>query len=157
MLHLALMSYAWRHVMKWHKLLSRQCRAGDKLISFPRSWSKLESRGFETSRHLVVIRLTAEWIEALQDSKVHGVNMGPTWVLSAPDWPHVGPINLAIRAGYHCVYSCPNSAGRQAEWQIQSLTLFPYWFPLQLMIWHAFLLIYSTRPMWSPGTSHVNP
>ena len=23
--------------------------------------------------------------------------MGPTWVLSAPDGPHVGPINLAIR------------------------------------------------------------
>ena len=32
------------------------------------------------------------------DSKVHGANMGPTWVLSAPDGPHVGPINLAIGA-----------------------------------------------------------
>ena len=31
------------------------------------------------------------------DSKVHGTNMGPTWVLSAPDGPHVGPMNLAIR------------------------------------------------------------
>ena len=30
------------------------------------------------------------------DSKVHGANMGPTWVLSAPDEPHVGPMNLAI-------------------------------------------------------------
>ena len=26
------------------------------------------------------------------DSKVHGANMGPTWVLSAPRGPHVGPI-----------------------------------------------------------------
>ena len=34
----------------------------------------------------------------LPDSKVHGANMGPTWVLSAPDGPHVGPMNLAIRA-----------------------------------------------------------
>ena len=25
--------------------------------------------------------------------------MGPTWVLSAPDGPHFGPIDLAIRAG----------------------------------------------------------
>ena len=25
------------------------------------------------------------------DSKIHGANMGPTWVLSAPDGPHVGP------------------------------------------------------------------
>ena len=31
------------------------------------------------------------------DSKVHGANMGPTWVLSAADGPHVGPMNLAIR------------------------------------------------------------
>ena len=35
----------------------------------------------------------------IPDSKVHGANMGPTWVLSAPDGPHVGPINLAIRGG----------------------------------------------------------
>ena len=31
------------------------------------------------------------------DSKVHGANMAPTWVLSAPDEPHDGPTNLAIR------------------------------------------------------------
>ena len=31
------------------------------------------------------------------DNKVHGANMGPTWVLSAPDGPHVGPMNFAIR------------------------------------------------------------
>ena len=34
--------------------------------------------------------------KANPDSKVHGANMGPTWVLSAPDGPHVGPMNLAI-------------------------------------------------------------
>ena len=31
------------------------------------------------------------------DSKVHGANVGPTWVLSAPDGPHVCPMNLATR------------------------------------------------------------
>ena len=31
------------------------------------------------------------------DSKVHGANMGPTWVLLAPGGPHVGLMNLAIR------------------------------------------------------------
>ena len=30
------------------------------------------------------------------DSKVHGANMGPTWVLSASDGPHVGPMSLSI-------------------------------------------------------------
>ena len=29
-------------------------------------------------------------------SKVHGANMGPTWVLSTPDGPHVGPFSLAL-------------------------------------------------------------
>ena len=31
------------------------------------------------------------------DNKVHGANMGPTWVLSARDGPHVGPMNITIR------------------------------------------------------------
>ena len=31
------------------------------------------------------------------DSKVHGAIMGPTWVLPAPDGPHAGPMNFAIR------------------------------------------------------------
>ena len=31
------------------------------------------------------------------DRQVHGANMGPTWVLSAPDGPHVGPMNLAMK------------------------------------------------------------
>ena len=31
------------------------------------------------------------------DSKVYGGHIGPTWVLSAPNGPHVGPMNLAIR------------------------------------------------------------
>ena len=39
----------------------------------------------------------ATWYWTIPDNKVHGANMGPTWVLSAPDGPHVGPMNLAIR------------------------------------------------------------
>ena len=33
----------------------------------------------------------------IPESKVHGDNMGPTWVPPAPDGPHVGPMNLVIR------------------------------------------------------------
>ena len=36
-------------------------------------------------------------LKKIPDSKVHGANMGPTCVLSAPDRPHVGTMNLAIR------------------------------------------------------------
>ena len=43
------------------------------------------------------------------DSNVHGANMGPTWVLSAADGPHVGPMNLAIRV--HAVVCCRTFIG----------------------------------------------
>ena len=39
------------------------------------------------------------------DSKVHGANMGPTWALSAPIGPHVGPMNLA-NGGYQLRIVC---------------------------------------------------
>ena len=48
-------------------------------------------------------RFTIQSVENLHasshspDNKVHGAIMGPTWVLSAPDGPHVDPMNLAIR------------------------------------------------------------
>ena len=38
--------------------------------------------------------------EIYPDSKVLEANMEPTWVLSAPDGPHVGPMNLAIRVKF---------------------------------------------------------
>ena len=38
-------------------------------------------------------------MEKFPDSKAHGAIMGPTWVLLAPDGPHVGPTNLALRDG----------------------------------------------------------
>ena len=37
------------------------------------------------------------YILTCPDNKVHGANMGPTWVLSAPDGPHAGPRNTAIK------------------------------------------------------------
>ena len=57
------------------------------------------------------------------DSKVHGANMRPTWVLSAPDGPHVGPMNLAIivvslssHHNWHVNYPSPS-----ASWFISSI------------------------------------
>ena len=39
------------------------------------------------------------------DNNVHGANMGPTWVRSAPGGPHIGLMNLAIWGGYYNVYN----------------------------------------------------
>ena len=46
-----------------------------------------------------------DWLfhRTIPESKVQVVNMRPTWVLSAPGGPRVGPINLAIR-GYYILF-----------------------------------------------------
>ena len=54
------------------------------------------------------------------DSKGHGANMGPTWVLSAPGGPHVSPINLSIR---ECYLECQQSRNQYTR----SLELFVSW------------------------------
>ena len=43
------------------------------------------AKNFHTKKHLN------------PESKGHGANMGPTWVLSAPGGTHVDPMTLAIR------------------------------------------------------------
>ena len=65
-------------------------------------WSSYSSigstNGLALSRWQAIIWTNDGYFtDVYPDSKVHGVNMWPTWVLSAPDGPHVGPINLAIR------------------------------------------------------------
>ena len=51
----------------------------------------------EFGMHRMTIHIVTYSCFDCPGNKVHGVNMGPTWVLSAPDGPHVGPKNLAIR------------------------------------------------------------
>ena len=51
-----------------------------------------------------MIMLNPSWSLHKAYPTVHGANMGPTWVLSAPDGPHVGPMNLAIRVYFHIQY-----------------------------------------------------
>ena len=48
-------------------------------------------------RSLIICTGTWKAARGYPDSNVLGANMGSTWVLSAPDGPHVGPLNLAIR------------------------------------------------------------
>ena len=46
--------------------------------------------------HLIPNRDGVSIVGIDPDNKIHGANMGLTWVLSAPYGPHVGPMNLAI-------------------------------------------------------------
>ena len=53
-------------------------------------------------------------IHTVPDSKVHGANMGLTWVLSARGGPHAGSMNFAIRGGFH---TSAWNATRVQDWQ----------------------------------------
>ena len=67
------------------------CLVGDLL--------KISFLGYEYQNH-VINPLPRPWTwppKTFPDSKVYEANMGPTWVLSAPDGPHVVPMNLVIR------------------------------------------------------------
>ena len=46
------------------------------------------------------------------NNKVHGANMGPTWVLLAPDGPHGDPMNLAISGKLWAKYASGESTWR---------------------------------------------
>ena len=59
----------------------------------------------------------------IPDSKIHGANMGPTWVQSSPGGPHGGPINLAIRDGNYGEYSGSDDDGDEMNYKyILSIT-----------------------------------
>ena len=59
-----------------------------------RIWEAYINSDQRTARNIPVV--------GVPDSKVHGANMGSTWVLSAPDGPHGGPMNLVIRGYLPC-------------------------------------------------------
>ena len=71
----------WGHIYSSDDV---QCRCG------------LENKSSPQQLTLIVWGLYYFW-QIDPDSKVHGANMGPTWVLSAPDGPHISPMNFAIR------------------------------------------------------------
>ena len=86
-------------------------------------WKKSQywSRTFHALQNLTLKRLMRYWkaTNGSPDSKVHVANMGPTWVLSVPGGPHVGPWTLLswshtfIRK--HCCI-CFRVVGRRDGW-----------------------------------------
>ena len=55
----------------------------------------------------VGVGMPHDTVTYIPDSKVHGANMGPTWVLSVPDGPHVGP--MPCYQGYTLYNMCTDS------------------------------------------------
>ena len=67
-------------------------------------------------------------IHDFPDSKVHVANMGPTWVMSAPDGPHVGPMNLAIRIMFSLLNRWCLNTGRSVS-KYRHGVVCPSWIP----------------------------
>ena len=78
------------------KLFGRTLSHSDQSIFISRSdktsYVQCRSYGNQVSNLLIAFQSQCYF----PDSKVHGADMEPTWVLPAPDGPHVGPVKHAI-------------------------------------------------------------
>ena len=85
----------------------------------------------------------------IPDSKVHGANMGPTWVLSAPDGPHVSPMNLAIWDVVHW-----NGTNR-FQWKLNQNTDTRYKYLFATQIAKTFKLTLIEHWLWLEISSYT--
>ena len=90
-------------------------------MEMPPSPKEMEKGEDQNNEHQSIRR---SFEVSVPDSKVHGANMGPTWVLSAPDGPHVGPMNLAIRGIF--VLSCVLAVELLHGYQLRLKLASPY-------------------------------
>ena len=93
--------------------------------------------GTKSCAWIILIIPNQYQMQALPDSKVHWANMEPTWVLSAPDGPHVGHINLTIRAAYHNLEYC------YCVHVIYCKNVIPWFLVLDNVSWSALPVRYS--------------
>ena len=96
------------------------------------------------------------------DSKVHGANMGPTWVLPAPDGSHAGPMNLAIRVVTLLHVSIADLQVQECGFWAGSPPLVPEWHELRGSLGHqdtatgADVTSAVLRPGWGPRTRQLH-
>ena len=103
------------------------------------------------------------------DDKVHGANMSPTWVLTAPEGPHVGPMNLAIRDITYIPILSHSSIMKSVTTQFPSGSVTSRWFyptqhPTTLPNWPDYVVMqleqtirvsrpYTMMTSWCGNTS----
>ena len=91
----------------------------------PRSLKHFTSPGCIMLKYIFLLYINTPHCKSIPDSNVRGANMGPTWVLSASDGPHVGPMNLAIWDGVK-IYQ---------RWRQWKTTVFIHHSVLSLWFW----------------------
>ena len=80
-------------------------------IKWPSEWHLYQRKTSWNSWRKHTITIHTSLPGSNPDSNVHGANMGPTWVLSAPDGPHVGHMKLAIREVHTITNITPKKSG----------------------------------------------
>ena len=127
-------------------------------------WSFLQSlQIWLFSNFLKFVPLTLSCFDLRSDvnhypgSKVHGANMGPTWVLSAPDGPHVGPMDLVIRVVWIIMGRQGISEHRHScsTWKDPgSLLMHDTWVELLLTLNDLGVTHFCVTPTERPGASY---
>ena len=157
----------WRHQMETFSALLAICAGNSPVpVEFPAQRPVM--RSFDAYFDLRLNKRLSKqswswWYETLShplwrhcnvDSKVHGANMGPTWVLSAPDGPHVGPMNLAIREVLSQTYAYCSRLGR---WFVSCLSILFLTFSDILWHWSKPRPVFTKTPAYRYWDSRYEP
>ena len=141
--------------------------AHDPILSYPTYQPPIQDVSLQISvPNCVPLRGYTTKEHSDPDSKIHGANMGPTWVLSAPGGPRVGPRNLAIRGGrtnglahlsrgylFTCTYvlcqAAPNFVIEISPWTMLPLHNYAHGTSLRLF-WHEWEFV-AIHQFWANG------
>ena len=87
---------------------------------------------------------TNAMLSSYPHSKVHGANMEPTWVLSAPDGPRVGPMKIADRV----VNTVPGVSAAKVGMNLICNKQVAYVLPRRIWWMEEIGLIIPTTELW---------
>ena len=82
----------WLLVLPWYQQPWHLLHMKNRYVSSVRTY-------FSSTCAILLVRKVRK-CDCIPDSKVHAAYMCPTWVLSAPGGPHIGPMNFVIRDFY---------------------------------------------------------
>ena len=175
---LCILYYAIYITLQWRRMSAIASQIAGKFIFFSTVYNKASITKISKLRITGSIwkETTCDWwfpaqrwhkgpvlLETIPYSNVHGANRGPTWVLSAPDGPYVGPMNLAIRDAMPSSYtisqrsnnSSPKCLHREVFlmiYEIPNGQIFPYMNMEMKIPW-----LHSNNQNGTKWTAHTNP
>ena len=83
--------------MSYHRMLLLREKWTNSPTKKPKRASQFPTPAvYQLFNVCIAIGILHNMVSEFPDSRVHGANMGPTWVLSAPRGPHIGIMNLVI-------------------------------------------------------------